>query len=160
MRNSAENFTDDSSLGVVPKGKRAPNGVLPRCASEMTFSHLQQMERNYCKLGDEKIKRTDKKDKNRRIKVASLNGLNLDERIELDSDSVFAGRRDVSNPNSIREKQIVSERGSVRGFKNRVRAGLATFLNEYEENSVNNPLYICIHIFIRAASCQNQQCGT
>ena len=137
MRNSSENFTDDSRIGVVPKGKRTPNGILPRCASEMTFSHLQQMERNYCKLGDDKIKRTDKKDKNRRIKVASLNGLNLDERIEQDTDSVFAGRRDVSDPNSIREKQIVSARGSVRGFKNRVRAGLATFLEENRENSVS-----------------------
>lgn len=137
MRNSSENFTDDSRIGVVPKGKRTPNGILPRCASEMTFSHLQQMERNYCKLGDDKIKRTDKKDKNRRIKVASLNGLNLDERIEQDTDSVFAGRRDVSDPNSIREKQIVSARGSVRGFKNRVRAGLATFLEENRENSRN-----------------------
>lgn len=137
MRNSSENFSDDSRFGVVSKGKRTPNGVLPRCASEMSFSHLQQMEKNYCKLGDDKIKRNDKKEKNRRFKVASLNGLNLDERIELDTDSVFAGRRDVSDPNSIREKQIVSSRGSIRGFKNRVRAGLATFLDQYQENSVN-----------------------
>ena len=136
MRNSAENFSDDSRIGVIPKGKRTPNGILPRSASEVTFSHLQQMEKNYCKL-DDKIKRADKKGNRSRIKVCSLNGLNLDERIELDSDSVFAGRRDVSDPNSIRERQIVSARGSVRGFKNRVRAGLATFLEHHTENSVN-----------------------
>ena len=95
------------------------------------------MEKNYCKLGDDKIKRPDKSDNVRKIKVASFNGLNLDDRIDLDSDSVFAGRRDVSNPDSIREKQIVSSRGSIRGMKNRVRAGLATFLEQCNENSVS-----------------------
>ena len=137
MRNSSENFNDDTHIGVIPKGIRAPNGILPRSASEMTFSHLQQMEKNYCKLGDDKIKRPDKSDNVRKIKVASFNGLNLDDRIDLDSDSVFAGRRDVSNPDSIREKQIVSSRGSIRGMKNRVRAGLATFLEQCNENSVS-----------------------
>ena len=43
------------------------------------------------------------------------------------TDSVFAGRRDVTQPSSVQESQIVSEKGTVRGFKNRVRAGIATF---------------------------------
>ena len=43
------------------------------------------------------------------------------------SDSIFAGRRDVKQPSSVQESQIVSEKGTVRGFKNRVRAGIATF---------------------------------
>ena len=42
-------------------------------------------------------------------------------------DPTFAGRRDVRNLGSMTEKQIVSAKGTVRGFKNRVRAGIATF---------------------------------
>ncbi|CAL1538218.1 unnamed protein product [Lymnaea stagnalis] len=43
------------------------------------------------------------------------------------TDVGFAGRRDVRDPTSVKEKQIVSAKGTVRGFKNRVRAGIATF---------------------------------
>ena len=41
----------------------------------------------------------------------------------------FAGRRDVRDPRSLHEKQIVSAKGTVRGFKNRVRAGIVTFID-------------------------------
>ncbi|XP_060070218.1 ankyrin-1-like [Ylistrum balloti] len=59
-------------------------------------------------------------------------------------DTTFAGRRDVLSPGSIKERPIVSRRGSVRGLKNRVKAGIATFLNHdgnnqtytTEENSI------------------------
>lgn len=44
-------------------------------------------------------------------------------------EGTFAGRRDVSSPSSLQERPIVSRRGSVRGLKNRVKAGIATFLN-------------------------------
>lgn len=40
----------------------------------------------------------------------------------------FAGCRDMKNPRSLHEKQIVSAKGTVRGFKNRVRAGIVTFI--------------------------------
>ncbi|RUS72662.1 hypothetical protein EGW08_019577 [Elysia chlorotica] len=43
------------------------------------------------------------------------------------TESIFVGRRDVRRPGSVHESQIVSEKGTVRGFKNRVRAGIATF---------------------------------
>ncbi|XP_005104531.1 glutaredoxin domain-containing cysteine-rich protein CG31559 isoform X2 [Aplysia californica] len=43
------------------------------------------------------------------------------------ADPVFVGRRDVRDPKSVHERQIVSSKGTVRGFKNRVRAGIATF---------------------------------
>lgn len=44
-----------------------------------------------------------------------------------DPTSEFAGRRDVSKPQTLQERSIVSRRGSIRGFKNRVSAGIATF---------------------------------
>lgn len=40
----------------------------------------------------------------------------------------FAGCRDMKDPRSLHEKQIVSAKGTVRGFKNRVRAGIVTFI--------------------------------
>ncbi|XP_059174858.1 glutaredoxin domain-containing cysteine-rich protein CG31559-like [Physella acuta] len=42
-------------------------------------------------------------------------------------ESLFAGRRDIRDPSSVHERQIISAKGTVRGFKNRVRAGIATF---------------------------------
>ncbi|XP_071086798.1 glutaredoxin domain-containing cysteine-rich protein CG31559-like isoform X2 [Haliotis cracherodii] len=48
---------------------------------------------------------------------------------KLDSDPIFAGRRNVRDPSTLQERQIVSPRGTVRGYRNRVRAGIATFLD-------------------------------
>ncbi|CAG5118213.1 unnamed protein product, partial [Candidula unifasciata] len=48
-------------------------------------------------------------------------------------ESAFAGLRDIRNPSSFHEKQIVSVKGTVRGFKNRVRAGIATFWAQSED---------------------------
>jgi hypothetical protein len=56
-----------------------------------------------------------------------------------ENDSVektFAGRRNVLEPASLQEKEILSRKGSVRGFKNRVRAGITTFLRDTPDNSV------------------------
>lgn len=122
---------DDTGVGnSCSEGKEHP--VFKRSASEQTFTHLQHMERNYSKLGSggstPRIR-----DNNRplgSIKVASLNSLNFDETLEKSNDTLFAGRRDVSNPSTLKEKRIVSKRGSIRGYKNRVRAGIATFLDQ------------------------------
>ncbi|CAH1777555.1 unnamed protein product [Owenia fusiformis] len=45
----------------------------------------------------------------------------------------FVGRRDVSDVKTLDESRIVSSKGTVRGFKNRVRAGIATFLTTPED---------------------------
>lgn len=47
--------------------------------------------------------------------------------------SAFVGRRSFRDPSSVHERQIVSDRGTVRGFKNRVRAGIATFWEQPED---------------------------
>lgn len=41
----------------------------------------------------------------------------------------YAGMRDLSQLDKIQEKDIVASDGSIRGVKNRVRAGLANFEN-------------------------------
>ncbi|KAH9513998.1 hypothetical protein Btru_031921 [Bulinus truncatus] len=63
--------------------------------------------------------------------------------------SVFAGRRDVKDPSSVREREIVSSKGTVRGFKNRVRAGIATFWAQAQdtlETANEVPLH-CHYVF-------------
>lgn len=114
-------------------------GVFKRSVSERNFQHLQQMEKNYSKLGDHGAKQKDDKHlkSNGIIKVASLSSINFQENGHHGDDPEhFVGRRDVSNPNTINEKRILSSRGSIRGVKNRVRAGIATFVqqNGYSRN--------------------------
>lgn len=122
---------DDTILASTCSGEKQ-SAVFKRSASEQTFTHLQQMERNYSKLGSAgsspRIKERSKPLGT--IKVASLNSINFDEGHEKTNEALFAGRRDVSNPSTLKEKRIVSKRGSIRGFKNRVRAGIATFIDQ------------------------------
>ncbi|WAR00922.1 GRCR1-like protein [Mya arenaria] len=127
---------DDSKVPGIRNSKDVLK-LFKRSASEASFSALQHMERNYCKLGDVNLR---PKDKNNllpggQIRVASLNALNSSEHDELNGDAPFAGRRDVSNRSTSKEKRIVSARGSIRGYKNRVRSGIATF---HEENGYSN----------------------
>ncbi|XP_076468559.1 uncharacterized protein LOC143299237 [Babylonia areolata] len=46
-----------------------------------------------------------------------------------EEEASFAGRRDLTDARTLEEKKIVSTKGTVRGFRNRVRAGIATFLD-------------------------------
>ena len=39
----------------------------------------------------------------------------------------YVGKRDLGSPGQIREKNIVSRTGTIRGVKNRVRAGIANY---------------------------------
>ncbi|XP_045204605.1 glutaredoxin domain-containing cysteine-rich protein CG31559-like isoform X2 [Mercenaria mercenaria] len=132
MRDSNEPVHDDSQLGTTSGALAHPGpGVFKRSASERTFCHLQQMEKNYSKLGDRFAKVKENSNGNGMIKVASLSSIDFHRNKDHDIDTDhFAGRRDVSNPTTINEKRIVSSRGSVRGFKNRVRAGIATFIEQ------------------------------
>ena len=132
MRESNEPIHDDSRVGISSEARAHPGpGVMKRSASERTFSHLKQMERNYSKLGDRFAKIKENSTGNGMIKVASLSSIDFHENGDHDLDTNhFVGRRDVSNPTTINEKRIISSRGSVRGFKNRVRAGIATFLDQ------------------------------
>ena len=45
----------------------------------------------------------------------------------------FLGSRDVRDPATLKEMKIISSKGTVRGFKNRVRAGIMSFLDQHEK---------------------------
>ena len=52
-----------------------------------------------------------------------------------DQHPFFTSGRDAKKPETMREMRIVSSRGTVRGYRNRVRAGIANILDT-EENRV------------------------
>ncbi|KAL4229799.1 Glutaredoxin domain-containing cysteine-rich protein 1 [Mactra antiquata] len=136
MRDSTEPIQDDSRVGSNNEARKGP-APFNRRHSEWNFDRIKQMERHYTKLGDRDTNQKEKSKPNGIIKVASLSSIHYTGNGELEHEpDHFVGRRDVSNPNTIKEKRIVSQRGSVRGYKNRVRAGIATFIeqNGYSRN--------------------------
>lgn len=150
MRDSNEHVHDDS-VRETPFNAHVHqrSGVFKRSTSEQSFYHLQKMEKNYSKFGDRCSQINENVNNNGMIKVASLNCIQFIDNVDLSLESDhFVGRRDVSNPTTISEKRIVSSRGSIRGFKNRVRAGIATFI-EQNGFSVSIELYdffsLCLH---------------
>lgn len=54
-----------------------------------------------------------------------------------DQHPFFIGSRDVRDPSTLAEMKIVSSKGTVRGFKNRVRAGIMSFLDQQEKGKVS-----------------------
>ena len=126
MKESADQASRDMVMGSKPTGHNNHDEPFRRTMSETNFEHLRQMEKHYSKLGDSATN-TKGHQINGKIRVASLSSLNSDYKSESVGENGFAGRRDVTNPESIKEKQILSRRGSIRGCKNRVRAGIATF---------------------------------
>lgn len=77
-------------------------------------------------------------------------------------ESLFAGRRDIRDPSSVHERQIISAKGTVRGFKNRVRAGIATFWVQSQDPVKKNnfPLLffsVCVFcLFVTRRTCLSQ----
>lgn len=130
MRESGEPHTQDEvKLGNQPH--QSPPVYFKRSATEISFSNLQRMEKNYSKLGDQGAKQRESFPRvNGKIKVSSLSSLKLDSYPEFEQENAFVGQRDVSDVDTMKEKLIVSSRGSIRGLKNRVRAGIATFIDQ------------------------------
>ena len=72
-----------------------------------------------------------KKPQKEPVKLFHMNGFSQEGHIAMDEISVtFVGSRNVLEPETLREHKIVSSKGTVRGFKNRVRAGIATFIDQ------------------------------
>lgn len=113
---------------------RQTTGVCRRSESEpaMDWEHL---EKRYNKIGRNGYS---KKELAEQLKLLSVDsdsqttGSNGGSDTNVVGTNTYAGRRDVSDPSTLQEKQIVSSRGTVRGFKNRVRAGIATFLQQQQ----------------------------
>ncbi|GAB1604516.1 glutaredoxin domain-containing cysteine-rich protein CG31559 [Argonauta hians] len=85
------------------------------------------VEKNYSKLNSNNLYKqknsVTQKPASARFNINSLNSLPLTE-------SNFVGRRDMSDPNTLQEIRITSSKGTIRGYKNRVRAGIVTFLKD------------------------------
>ncbi|XP_070184324.1 sialidase-like [Littorina saxatilis] len=60
-----------------------------------------------------------------------------------ETEATFAGRRDVKDVQTLSERQIVSSKGTVRGFKNRVRAGIVTFIEQPFSKVRLKPFIFC-----------------
>ncbi|XP_063413297.1 glutaredoxin domain-containing cysteine-rich protein CG31559-like isoform X2 [Mytilus trossulus] len=134
---------DSSGVCVTPLSKHKKITGLQRSQSEASFNldYNRVDERKYCKLGRNGY--TDAELENH-VKHLSLNGINGNGTLPLyldlesgdgSSEKTFAGRRNVLDPSSLQEKQILSRKGSVRGLKNRVRAGINTFMREAPDNT-------------------------
>ena len=63
-----------------------------------------------------------------------------------DEHPFFVGSRDVRDPASLKEMKIVSARGTVRGYKNRVRAGIASFIEKQDSPDAKVRISTCIDV--------------
>ncbi|KAJ8298004.1 hypothetical protein KUTeg_024535 [Tegillarca granosa] len=135
-----KDFNDNDLINVSLNGHSM---CLQRSMSEATFQlDWEKLDKKFSKFG-RNGHRTIPKEFTEQLKQIPISGLefvteplrdkqeNQTGNLILTSDT-FAGRRDVSDPSSVQEKEIVSRRGTVRGFKNRVRAGIATFLSHQD----------------------------
>lgn len=122
---------------------RAADGVPRRCESEPAMN-WGDYEKKYNKIGKNGYSR---KELAQQLQYMSVNDFNSENtgaesngqcEASVVRTDTYAGRRDVSDPSSVQEKQIVSSRGTVRGFKNRVRAGIATFLQQQTGETLRN----------------------
>ncbi|KAK3100594.1 hypothetical protein FSP39_022300 [Pinctada imbricata] len=124
-------------------GEPRPTRVHPAIQRSQTEPNLQldwnNLDLKYTKIGRNGYRRKDLSDQ---LKHLSVNGLEISSHSmrneNLCGEETYAGRRDVSDPSSVLESQIVSSKGTVRGFKNRVRAGIATFLQQQEGSNQRN----------------------
>ena len=74
------------------------------------------------------------------VKLFHMNGFSQEGHVAMDEIScTFVGSRNVQDADTLREHKIVSSKGTVRGFKNRVRAGIATFIDQ-EQLMVSLPV--------------------
>ena len=95
------------------------NGVLPNGQHKPSFR------------SKDKPPKVLKKPQKEPVKLFHMNGFSQEGHIAMDEISVtFVGSRNVQDPETLREHKIVSSKGTVRGFKNRVRAGIATFIDQ------------------------------
>lgn len=137
------NSIDTNGVCVTPISKHKKFQGFHRSKSEACFNlDWNKIDEKYSKLGRNGYTSQELED---HVKHLSLNGIHdngalpmyLDlESGDKNSEKTFAGRRNVLDPSSLQEKQILSRKGSIRGFKNRVRAGINTFLRDDPESTV------------------------
>lgn len=96
------------------------------------------LEKNYSKLNRNQKYKQKKRSSTRFIPVVPQ--FYIDSTVQTlssDDESTFAGRRDMTNPQTCQETRIISSKGTVRGYKNRVRAGICTFIKGQQSEEWN-----------------------
>ena len=114
--------------GHGPPGAPPPPPKPPRPMSNGIFANGQH--RPSLKTKD-KPPKVLKKPQKEPVKLFHMNGFSQEGHIAMDEiNCTFVGSRNVLDADTLREHKIVSSKGTVRGFKNRVRAGIATFIDQ------------------------------
>jgi len=142
------NSLDSNGISVTPISQHRKFLGFQRSKSEAKFNvDWNKLDEKYCKFGRNGYTKGELEEHAKHLSLNGINGNvtipfyladeNVQENGENDSvEKTFAGRRNVLDPASLQEKEILSRKGSVRGFKNRVRAGITTFLRDAPDNSV------------------------
>lgn len=125
----------------IHNGHAQPESGVPRRVESEPAMNWGNLEKKYNKIGRNGYNRKELAEHLRHLSVDSNSestnlsgnsgggGGTCEPQTNVVRSNTYAGRRDVSDPTTLQEKQIVSSRGTVRGFRNRVRAGIATFLH-------------------------------
>lgn len=126
----------DDNIRVDSSSSEVPVPVTPEELEDENMEvngSISFLEKNYSKLNrNQKYKQ---KRSSTRLIPAPKFYINAAQTLNSE-ESTFAGRRDVTDPQTLRETRIISEKGTVRGYKNRVRAGIVTFLQGQESEEV------------------------
>jgi hypothetical protein len=142
------NSLDTNGISVKPISQHKNFLGFQRNKSEASINvDWNKLDEKYCKLGRNVYTKGELEEHAKQLPLNGINGNvtipfhledeNVQGKGENDSvEKTFAGRRNVLEPASLQEKEILSRKGSVRGFKNRVRAGITTFLRDTPDNSV------------------------
>ena len=138
------NSVDSNGVCVTPISKHTKFQGFQRSKSEACFNlDWDKIDEKYTKLGNKGYTQSELEDHVKRLSLNGVNGnatlplyLDLESGDKDSTEKTFAGRRNVLDPSSLQEKQILSRKGSVRGFKNRVRAGINTFLRDNPDSTV------------------------
>ena len=129
---------DSRSTGTLDMGKGFTNGHAPPEAPPpppkpprpVSNGVITNGHRPTLKTKD-KPPKVHKKPQKEPVKLFHMNGFSQDGHLAIDDAScTFVGSRNVLEPETLREHKIVSSKGTVRGFTNRVRAGIATFIDQ------------------------------
>lgn len=128
---------DDNISRVDSSSSEVPVPVTPEELEDENMEvngSISFLEKNYSKLNrNQKYKQ-----KRSSVRLIPAPKFYINAAQTLNSEeSTFAGRRDVTDPQTLRETRIISEKGTVRGYKNRVRAGIVTFLQGQESEEWN-----------------------
>ncbi len=114
-----------------PPGAPPPPPKPPKLLTNGVLPNGQHRTPSFKSKDKDKPPKVLKKPSKEPVKIFHMNGFSQEGHVALDDAScTFVGSRNMMETDTLREHKIVSSKGTVRGFKNRVRAGIATFIDQ------------------------------